>query len=335
MPSDAKCRIYKTLVESSVDMLVLATPEHKRLYVSPSCADVLGYEAKALVGRTPDSIIHPDDRARVLGLMNTLGPAKPTADVEWRGLRPDGSYHWLETTYRALPDGRIVAVIRDIQRRKDVEAQLEAAMKRLEMLAMYDPLTGIANRRCFLEAVERALSSAEATAARATLLLVDLDAFKPINDLRGHAVGDAVLVAIAERLGGLEAELARAAEDTSWLVVRLGGDEFAVLMASADPAQAERAAVGIVRAVMEPIKTDGGVVGLSASVGLTHALPGVDDSKSMLLRADLALYEAKRQGGAGYCTFGVENARPVPAWGWLGTSPERGVAVTRRRGKVM
>jgi diguanylate cyclase (GGDEF)-like protein/PAS domain S-box-containing protein len=334
MASDADFSIYKTLVESSVDTLVLATSELRRLYASPSCTEVLGYPADVLMGETPSNIIHPEDRTRVLEMLRTLGPGMPTNCVEWRGLRPDGTYRWLETTYRALPDGRIVAVIRDIERRKEVERQLEAAMRRLEALAMYDPLTGIANRRCFLEAVERQLGSAQATASRATLLLVDLDEFKPVNDVGGHAAGDAVLVAIAGRLEGLGNELMRAAGDTTWFVGRLGGDEFAVLLTSADPAQADRAAVGIVRAVMEPIKTDDRVVSLTASVGLTHSLPGADDTKSMMLRADLALYQAKRQGGAGHCTFGEENARPVAEaeWGWMHKVPESAVAVTRGRG---
>jgi diguanylate cyclase (GGDEF)-like protein/PAS domain S-box-containing protein len=340
MTHDEEDSIYKTLVENSMDTLVLATPELERLYVSPSGADVLGHPVETLLGKTPADIIHPDDRSCVLATIRTLGPEKPTANIVWRAIRADGSHRWLETTYRWLPDGRIVAVIRDIQRRKEVEAQLEAALRRLESLAMVDPLTEIPNRRCFLEAVERQLAGGDATASQVSLLLVDLDDFKPINDLRGHGAGDAVLVAIARRLQELQGELARVAGDTTWLVARLGGDEFAVLLTSADPAQSDRAATAIVRAVMAPISIEGGSVSLTASVGVTHALPGVDDTKAMLLRADLAMYQAKRQGGAGYCTFGEEHARPVveTEWGWMRKAPGNrtqgsGRATRRRRGK--
>jgi diguanylate cyclase (GGDEF)-like protein/PAS domain S-box-containing protein len=331
MTDDADPAIYKTLVENSMDTLVLATPELQRIYVSPSSIDVMGYAADTLIGKTPSHIIHPEDRAGVLASIGTLAPDAPTNTVAWRAVLADGTHRWLETTYRRLEDGRIVAVIRNIQRRKEVEAQLEAALKRLELLVMVDPLTEIPNRRYFLEAVERHLCAAETRPV--TLLLVDLDGFKPINDMRGHAVGDAVLVIVARRLLSLATTPEMPEVETTWIVARLGGDEFAVLLTGAAALQSDLAARRIAHAIMEPIVVDGTSISLTASVGVAHALSGGDDPKAMLLRADLAMYQAKRQGGAGHCTFGEENARPIAEaeWGWM-QKAKAGSRSYRRRG---
>jgi PAS domain S-box-containing protein len=223
--------IFSILVENSTDMLVLSTPDLRRLYVSPSCSEVLGYSSAELLGQTPFAIVHPEDRDLVAAVFATLTPDHPTANVAWRGLRPNGEFRWLETTYRRLPDGRIVAVVRDIQQRKAAEEQLQSALSRLERLAMYDPLTGIPNRRAFLDTLEHRLSSDGAN--HHAVLLVDLDDFKPVNDRYGHAVGDDVLTGFARRLENVRATILPSPPSQSWLVARLGGDEFAVLLNSA------------------------------------------------------------------------------------------------------
>jgi len=300
--ADDRVSIYRTLVENSADMLVLASDQLERIYVSPSALQVTGYAPEQLVGSTPFAIIHPDDQAEVAAVLEGLSQDQPNASVMWRCIRPDGTQRWLATTYRLLPDGRLVAVVRDIHARKQAEIQLQDALARLEALAMVDPLTGIANRRAFLEGLERCLSC-NAPGRQAAVLLVDLDDFKPINDLYGHAAGDTVLTTVAERLQNVWSSLQPNRDAHSWVVARLGGDEFAVLLDGATRELAEQAAHAIVWATMPPIVSGGLSMEISASVGVTVTACDGSDPKALLLRADIAMYEAKRQGGAGYCLF--------------------------------
>jgi diguanylate cyclase (GGDEF)-like protein len=152
-----------------------------------------------------------------------------------------------------------------------------------ETLAATDPLTGIPNRRAFLERVARAVDDA-AWGHRTVVCLVDLDGFKAVNDCGGHAAGDAMLEAVAMALGGVLRET-----DT---VARLGGDEFAVLadtsVGSSGEALAERLRAAVARV--------GGDRGVTASVGVAEVEPG-DDVGDLMHRADAAMYRSKMAGG--------------------------------------
>ncbi|SDC88450.1 diguanylate cyclase (GGDEF) domain-containing protein [Geodermatophilus telluris] len=154
-----------------------------------------------------------------------------------------------------------------------------------EALATTDPLTGVPNRRAFLERLERAVGRAGA-GERAVVCIVDLDGFKAVNDLEGHAAGDAVLRAVAEALTAAVRET-----DT---VARLGGDEFAVLADALLPAD-DAVLADRLRAAVAAV---GAGHGVTASVG--RALVGAgDDVAGVLHRADAAMYRAKAAGGDG------------------------------------
>ncbi|WP_432157240.1 putative bifunctional diguanylate cyclase/phosphodiesterase [Streptomyces sp. bgisy153] len=150
-----------------------------------------------------------------------------------------------------------------------------------------DPLTGLPNRQWLLERIWTALDEAERIGARAALMLIDLDRFRSVNDTLGHLAGDRLLLQIADRL---RLALPRGAE-----VARLGGDEFAVLLPVADSTtSATRVARGLVSALSSPLDLDGLTLVLEASAGVAvfpdHAL----DAEGMLRRADVAMYQAKR-----------------------------------------
>jgi diguanylate cyclase (GGDEF)-like protein len=150
-----------------------------------------------------------------------------------------------------------------------------------------DPLTGLPNRQWLLERTWAALDDAERIGARSALMLIDLDRFRSVNDTLGHLAGDRLLLQIADRL---RAALPRGAE-----VARLGGDEFAVLLPVADSTtSATRVARGLVAALGSPLDLDGLTLVLEASAGLAvfpdHAL----DAEGLLRRADVAMYQAKR-----------------------------------------
>lgn len=163
-----------------------------------------------------------------------------------------------------------------------------ALMERLRTLAEHDPLTGLINRT----RLEAALDGA----ARGTLLLLDLDGFKEINDTYGHAAGDACLREVAARL--------RAASPTDAQVARLGGDEFAILVAD-EMAPSAIAAHGdaLLTALREPITVDGIALEIGASIGASRLRPAEGTGRrEALVDADLALYAAKR-AGKGTCSL--------------------------------
>ncbi|KMS82192.1 MULTISPECIES: putative bifunctional diguanylate cyclase/phosphodiesterase [Streptomyces] len=150
-----------------------------------------------------------------------------------------------------------------------------------------DPLTGLPNRQWLLERIWTALDDADRIGARSALMLIDLDRFRSVNDTLGHLAGDRLLLQIADRL---RLALPRGAE-----AARLGGDEFAVLLPVADSTtSATRVARGLVSALSSPLDLDGLTLVLEASAGVAvfpdHAL----DAEGLLRRADVAMYQAKR-----------------------------------------
>lgn len=179
---------------------------------------------------------------------------------------------------------------------RSVNQELQHAAAALNRLAYFDELTGLANRRVLMDRLEHTLAAARRTPLGGTLLYLDLDRFKNINDARGHAAGDALLVAVAQRLGGLMRE-----EDT---VARLGGDEFVIL--STQPvhehehegeARAAMVVAGKVREAFEqPFDVDGQPYSVSASIGVVMLGHGAQSAEELLRNADTAMYRAKAAG---------------------------------------
>lgn len=171
------------------------------------------------------------------------------------------------------------------QRGEDLrKSQLE-----LEKLAYFDPLTGLANRRRFNEQLLQTLARVLRGIGGATLLLIDLDLFKEVNDTMGHDAGDALLVEVASRLVATMRE--------ADCVARLGGDEFAVLLAESDiPSDVDATCRRILAAMAEPFDNKGRALSISASVGAARCPSHAVDSDTLYKCADLALYEAKRSG---------------------------------------
>ena len=164
-------------------------------------------------------------------------------------------------------------------------AGLSLELDRLEREAQSDPLTGLANRTLFLRRVEDSLARGVGTA---TVLFLDLDDFKAINDGAGHGAGDAVLVAAAGRI-----ELCVRPSDVA---ARMGGDEFAVLLEDVDDHHGEQVAGRILDLLAEPVTVDGEAIWVRSSVGIATAAAGSVDASELLHRADVAMYRAKDAG---------------------------------------
>jgi diguanylate cyclase (GGDEF)-like protein len=185
-------------------------------------------------------------------------------------------------------DQATAALRDDIDRRRDVESRLRLREGELERLALHDPLTGLANR----SALDAELAAAVRAGTGAGLLLIDLDGFKPVNDVYGHAAGDLVLTEFSRLLR----DTVRSADT----VARIGGDEFVVLLADiAGPEDAVAAANRILTAATSrPVRVDEDPLPIRASIGVTTARPG-DTPEELQRRADVAMYHAKRAGSHG------------------------------------
>lgn len=179
-------------------------------------------------------------------------------------------------------------IYEELEQRVQVRTQLlHEAHLEMQKMAMQDPLTGLANRSALIEALRAALDGEAPPGEGPVILLMDLDAFKSINDSMGHTAGDQVLITVGERIRG--------AVRASDVVARLGGDEFAIVMPAATPDQASIVAHRILAALKDPIELPGRSVRCGASIGLSVGSAG-QTPEDMLMEADVAMYASKAEG---------------------------------------
>jgi len=207
--------------------------------------------------------------------------------------KPIGGIHRLNSgqvismTHQPMADGGWVSTHRDVTELFNMQAELTH-------LAYHDSLTGLPNRTLFYQRIGRAFDAVVESDGFAVLCL-DLDGFKPINDMLGHATGDALLRQFAGRL-----TRALGPRDTA---ARMGGDEFAILHLGADEESALDLAHRIAEFSQQPFDFDGQVVSVAVGIGIAYAPTDGTDTDALLHSADLALYSAKRAGRGGIRAF--------------------------------
>ena len=279
------------LILNSPDVVLHAAAGHV-LWVSPSVASVLGGEVEGWTGVAIRELVHPDDLARYEQLRDVVQRGG-VAHERLRVLSTSGNYLWVEVRAKefidafGLRDGVIAAV-----RPADEAVRTE---DRLQRLASFDSLTGLANRGEVirrLRSVERRLHAEADAAGRAptevAVLFCDVDHFKQVNDTYGHSVGDAVLRLLAQRMTAVCRE--------GDIVARLGGDELLVVLEGVhDLAEAERFALLLSGSVSRPIVVSHHVLHVTLSIGVTLVRPS-DCTETLIDRADRAMYEAKQHG---------------------------------------
>jgi diguanylate cyclase (GGDEF)-like protein/PAS domain S-box-containing protein len=269
---------FRALLQHSSDITAITGTDRRFSYVSPAIGRILGVPPEEMIGTVWLNRLHPADRRGVGGLLLTLA-AEPggTVTFQARFRHTDGSWRWLELFSTNLLDepsvGGIVSNARDITDARQLRDKLHHQ-------AHHDALTGLANRTLFTERLDLVVAAGRSVG----VCLIDLDDFKPINDTIGHHAGDAVLIAVAERL--------RAGFRQEDLAARLGGDEFAVLVPDADEVLLGRLVDQLESLLLEPVVVDGEVVPVRASIGSVVAAAITPDE--LLRRADEAMYSMKR-----------------------------------------
>jgi diguanylate cyclase (GGDEF)-like protein/PAS domain S-box-containing protein len=286
---------FRSLVQGSSDVIMIAAPNGILRYVSPAAAGVYGRPAEELVGTELAGLIHPEDLGCVVHEVRRFLAAdpveEPTTRIECRFRSGAGGWLNVESTVNRHHGG-LIFNSRDVTERVRLQAQLQHN-------AEHDPLTDLPNRALFTKRVQQALSGRRAsdrgTALRNTaVLFIDLDGFKAVNDTIGHQAGDELLVQAARRLQ----EAVRQGDTAS----RLGGDEFAALIVgdcTRDRSARERHIVELADrlrvTLSQPYLIDGNDVRVNASIGVAFAEPGLGAGE-LLRNADLAMYRAKAGG---------------------------------------
>ncbi|MFR9788892.1 EAL domain-containing protein [Streptomyces sp. MB22_4] len=286
---------FRSLVQGSSDVIMIAAPDGILRYVSPAAAGVYGRPAEDLVGTELAALIHPEDLGGVVHevrrFLAASPQAEPTTRIECRFRSGDGRWLNVESTVNRHHGG-LIFNSRDVTERVRLQAQLQHN-------AEHDPLTDLPNRALFTRRVQQALSGRRATDRGAALrgtavLFIDLDGFKAVNDTIGHQAGDELLVQAARRLQ----DAVRQGDTAS----RLGGDEFAALIVgdgTHDRAARERDILELAdrlrTTLSQPYAIDGNDVRVNASIGVAFAETGLGAGE-LLRNADLAMYRAKSAG---------------------------------------
>ncbi len=282
---------FRSLAQNSSDVLTLVDADGVVSYQSPAVHRVFGLPTHGLVGRDVVDWVHPADATRFTA---ALGKALQTGEtrVECRVRHADGSFRHVETAVRDLRAEVMVKSVvlntRDISDRRRLEDELRDR-------ALHDALTGLPNRVLFLDRARHALERARRRPAPFCVAFLDLDDFKSVNDTFGHAAGDELLRAVAQRLVGC----VRPADT----VARLGGDEFAVLLEDADLDDASEVAERMLIATAAPVALAGTEVVVHTSIGLTLSIDPAVTPDQLLAQADAAMYTAKERGKQRYDVF--------------------------------
>ena len=276
---------FRTAFDDALVGIALVAPDGSWLRVNDSLCEMVGYTREQLSDMTFQDITHPEDLdADLAQLEETLAGTRAGYQMEKRYLRPDGQVVWALLSVSLVRDVagaplHFISQVQDISERKRLEAELSR-------MATRDDLTGLYNRRFFEREVAQHLRLLRRHGGTASVLFVDLDRFKEVNDTLGHQCGDDLLRHVAEVLTGRLRE--------SDVIARLGGDEFAVLLPMTTAEGAACIVAALDREFAErPVEFEGEPVHAQPSIGVAE-LDAELDVDGVLRRADQAMYAVKR-----------------------------------------
>ncbi|MDF3837624.1 EAL domain-containing protein [Cupriavidus basilensis] len=286
-------RIAADIVESASDGVMVTDQALKILLVNRAFLEMTGYPEDSMLGRRPGFLqSRRHNSALFRDMLSAVG-----RDGQWEGevwlRRADGSicpgWATIKSVVCDIAGSRnYVVMFSDIDRRESLRAQYLS-------LAYYDSLTGLPNRQLFQNRLDHAIEHARRNGVGFSLLFLDLNHFKDVNDALGHTVGDRLLKHVAERFKSLVRDV-----DT---VARLGGDEFTfILHGTVEPAHVTGLAKRIFRALAAPVVLDGMQIYASASIGVSRYPVDGTTAEAIVMNADAAMYKAKDEGN-GVCRF--------------------------------
>jgi diguanylate cyclase (GGDEF)-like protein/PAS domain S-box-containing protein len=295
--------LHKMVTENSRDVIVLADFEGHRSYVSPAAESVSGWTSEELLAMSSTELMHPEDVHKARAAVRELRAGSEGAMIECRVRKRDGEYLWVEAALRLVRDpvtgvpSGILDTIRDISERKRSEQQLQEAYRAVEALALTDGLTGLANRRKFDQYLTTEWRRSMRDRQPLSLLMLDVDLFKPYNDTYGHQRGDSCLKQIAEACMDV---VSRPGD----LVARFGGEEFIVILPNTESEGAMQVANEICEALRSRrLPHSGSPFGIvTISIGCATMIPEFGrHAPDLIAIADHALYEAKHDGRNQVC----------------------------------
>jgi diguanylate cyclase (GGDEF)-like protein/PAS domain S-box-containing protein len=274
----------RNMLDYSRDVICLIDDEGRFVEVSPACQRMWGYSPEELRGRAFQELLHPDDVARTTEIARNIVNGISVRDFENRYLHKDGTVvdmlwlaHWSDV------EKSIFCVVHNMTERKE-------AQEKLRTLALYDGLTGLLNRTAIVEHLKSEMERGARESQPLSIVLLDLDHFKQVNDLHGHAAGDAVLKEAAHRMKNSMRSYDK--------VGRYGGEEFLIVA----PGCAELHSVMLAERVRscisgEPVQSPDGPLDVTCSLGAAEmkATQG-EKADALIARADKALYIAKSRG---------------------------------------
>jgi diguanylate cyclase (GGDEF)-like protein/PAS domain S-box-containing protein len=301
---ERKLRLQSAAMDSAVNAIFITDASGHIVWANRAFARATGYSQSEIAGRTA-AILGPRD----------LESGQPLDIGRWLDLRPhevwrarlvvttkDGARYVVEQTVTPFRDLRgeeshFVVVQEDISER--VEAQ-----DQLERMARHDFLTDLPNRYSFHERLKVELDRARRAGDTLAVIVLDLDHFKDVNDTYGHHAGDDLLVAVGQRL--------RSTLRESSVLARLGGDEFAVIQTEIEDVENARGlAVRLLEALVQPFVLHGHKVHMGASLGISIYPPGKANARSLVKKADMAMYRAKAEGRGVFRFYEEEMDREV------------------------
>lgn len=276
---------YRMITENIQDVLILMDKDQQYLYVSPSSKEMFGFDHKNIENRTAFFNIHPDYVEEIDRLYENAFKHGEAFSIKLKAWHEEREWIWTEISGKAVytHDGELKhmqLVARDISREQEQQQSLL-------YYAYHDNLTDLPNRRLFTEKLDVAVEALNNQQIPFTIMMMDIDNFKDINDSYGHEIGDAVIVAFGKRI--------QQAVGENGFVARLGGDEFVVLLHVVGETEVTRIASSINAFIREPISIQQTIVEMTASIGISICVTHTT-AKEALKQADDALYVVKDLG---------------------------------------